>query len=59
MCLQMFLKDIRDNILSMHLIALSSSMKTSLSDFFFHPEFFEVLFFFVLLCFGFIDAEKL
>ena len=31
----MFLKDIRDNILSMHLIALSSSMKTSLSEFFF------------------------
>ena len=31
----MFPKDIRDNILSMHLIALSSSMKTSLSDFFF------------------------
>ena len=46
----MFLKDIRDNILSMHLIALSSSMKTSLSDFFFfHPEFFEVLFF--LFCY--------
>ena len=51
MCLQMFLKDIRDNILSMHLIALSSSMKTSLSDFFFHPEFFEVLFFFCFVMF--------
>ena len=50
MCKQMFLKDIRDNILSMHLIALSSSMKTSLSDFFFfHTEFFEVLFF--LFCY--------
>ena len=35
----------------MHLIALSSSMKTSLSDFFFHPEFFEVLFFFCFVMF--------
>ena len=34
-CQQMFLKYIRDNILSMHFIALSSSMKTSLSEFFF------------------------
>ena len=48
----MFLKDIRDNILSMHLIALSSSMKTSLSDFFCYPEFFEVLFFVVVVLFS-------
>ena len=36
----MFLKYIRDDIIWMPFIALSSSMKSSLSDFFFHIEFF-------------------
>ena len=36
----MFLKYVRDDIIWMPFIALLSSMKSSLSDFFFHIEFF-------------------
>ena len=52
----MFLKDIRDNIFTIPFTMLSNSLKTSLSEFFFHPELFKVLFFFFLL--RFIAVEK-
>ena len=46
----MFLKDIRDNILTMSFTTLSSSMKTSeFPNFLFHPELFEVLFFIIII----------
>ena len=52
----MFLKDIRNNILTIPFTMLSNSLKTSLSEFFFfHPELFKVLFFFWL---RFIAVEK-
>ena len=56
----MFLKDIRDNILTMSFTTLSSSMKTSLSEFSFlswtlRGSFF---FYYYYFCFRFIAVEK-
>ena len=53
----MFLKDIRNNILTIPFTMLSNSLKTSLSDFFFHPELFKVLFFFFWLRFTAVEKS--
>ena len=54
----MFLKDIRDTILTIPFIALSTLMKSSLSEFFFHLEFFDFVFVFFFAINSFIAVEK-